>query len=75
MLANHSEIDTAKKSFEMLTNEYTQCSAQLNQERGSVNTSDTSALDSYNSEEQQCAAVQQQQNLAANKYDSLISTH
>lgn len=75
MFANHSEIDAAKKNFEALTSEFTQCSAQLNQERGSVNTSDTSAVDSFNSDEQQCAAVQQQQNLAANKYDNLISAH
>lgn len=75
MLINHSEIDAAKKNFETLTSEFTQCSAQLNQERGSVNTSDTSAVDSFNSEEQQCASIQQQQNLAANKYDNLISVH
>jgi hypothetical protein len=75
MLVNHSEIDAAKKNFEMLTSEFSQCSAQLNQERGSINTSDTSAVDSFNSQEQQCSAVQQQQNLAANKYDSLISSH
>lgn len=75
MLVNHSEIDSAKKNFETLTSEFTQCSAQLNQERDSVNTSDTSAVDSFNSEEQQCASIQQQQNLAANKYDNLISVH
>lgn len=75
MFVNHSEIDAAKKNFEALTSEFTQCSAQLNQERDSVNTSDTSAVDSFNSDEQQCAAVQQQQNLAANKYDNLISAH
>lgn len=75
MLMNHSAIDAAKKNFETLTSEFSQCSAQLDQERGSVNTADTSAVDSFNSQEQQCSAVQQQQNLAATKYDSLIGSH
>lgn len=75
ILVNHSEISAAKKNFETLTSELTQCSDQLNQERGSVNTSNPSALDSFNTAERQCQSVQQEQNQAALKYDRLIGVH
>ncbi len=72
ILTNHSEIIVAKKNFETLTSELTQCSAQLNHERGSINTSDISAVDSYNNAMKRCQSVQQQQDQAALKYDRLI---
>lgn len=75
LLTNHSEIDLAKKNFETLTSEFSQCSAQLNQERGSIDTSNSSAVNSYNNAMKQCQAVQQEQNQAALKYDRLISVH
>lgn len=75
MLSNHSQIIAAKKNFEALTSEFTQCSTQLNQERASINTSDMSAVNSYNNAMQQCQSVQHQQNQAAMKYDHLIGMH
>lgn len=72
ILTNHSQIVTAKKNFDTLTAELTQCSAQLNQERGSVNTANLNAVDAYNNAAQRCHTLQQEQNQAANKYNSLI---
>jgi hypothetical protein len=75
ILVNHSQIDNAKKTFETLTSELDQCSAQLNQERGAINTSDQSAVDAYNTATRQCQALQQEQNQAASRYNSLIGKH
>lgn len=72
ILTKHGQIEAAKKSFETLTSEFSECSAQLNQERGSINTSNQSAIDSYNAATQQCQTIQQEQNQAATKYNSLL---
>lgn len=75
LLTNHSQIDNAKNNFDKLTREYDQCSAQLAQERSSVNTSDQNAIDAYNNATKQCQTIQQEQNQAATRYNSLIGAH
>lgn len=75
ILTNHSQIADAKSAYVSLTSQLNQCEAQLNQERNAVNTSDQSAIDQYNNATKQCQAVQQQQNQAAHKYDSLIGAN
>jgi len=75
LLADHSEIASAKQKFDTLTDQYNQCSSKLAAGRGSVNTNDMTALDAYNQDVAACQAVLQQQHLAANRYDALVDAH
>ena len=75
ILSNHSQIAAAKSNYDSLTSQLNQCESQLSQQRNAINTSDQAAIDAYNSATKQCQAVQQQQNQAASKYDSLIGAN
>lgn len=73
MLANYSEIQSAKKSYQDLTAKYRACSSQLAQERDNVDTYSTQAVGTYNQDATKCQNVLHRQEQAASKYDSLIA--
>lgn len=74
MLANYSDIKSAKKAFEDLSAQYRACSSQLAQQKANVDTYDSDAVNAFNQATAKCQDVLHQQKQAAAKYDSLIAS-
>lgn len=74
VFTNHSKIAAEKKLYDTLTAAYQSCASKLSSERSSINTNNMQQLDSFNQEMEQCQAVQQQQQQAADMYNKLISS-
>jgi len=74
VLTNHSKIATEKKLYETLTAQYQSCASKLSSERASINTNNMQQLSAFNQETEQCQAVQQQQQQAADAYNKLIGS-
>ncbi len=72
LLVRHGEIQRAKEHFDSLTSQYKTCSAKLADEHNSVDTADSAAVQAYNQEMQDCQSIMQQQNKAADAYNTLI---
>lgn len=69
---SQSEIQTAKDRMDSLTAQYKQCSSDLAAREASVNRYSQSAVDSYNSDWQDCENVRLEQNAQVDKYNSMI---
>jgi len=74
VLTNHSKIAAEKKIYDALTAQYQSCSSKLSGERNSINTNNMQQLSSFNQEMEQCQAVQQHQQQAADMYNKLIGS-
>lgn len=74
VLTNHSKIATEKKLYDTLTAQYQSCASKLSSERSGINTNNMQQLASFNQETEQCQAVQQQQQQAADAYNKLIGS-
>lgn len=70
--ADQSKADGLSRQIDNLTSQYTTCSNDLTARQNSVDTSSQAAVDSYNTDLNNCEAVRQQQNAVVNEYNALI---